>query len=129
MESLISCYFCQQFETENRTPEKCFPAKCESVTVVHGSTDLQPGKIRNSLNEVLKMCTTVVELVGGFNRKASCYESIAKIPVDRKDIKSTYKSHFKVVLYFTVFKALASFILYSNLVWKVELEVIILFYC
>lgn len=45
------------------------------------------------------MCTTVVELVGGFNRKASCNESIAKIPVDRKDIKSTYKSHFKLVLY------------------------------
>ena len=83
---------------QNRTPEKCFPAKCESVTIVHGFTDLQPGIIRNRLNAVLKMCTTVVELVGGFNRKA-----IAKIPVDRKDIKSTYKSHLKVVLNFTVF--------------------------
>lgn len=97
MESLISCYFCQQFETEHdsRRMFSCKVRVCHNRTWLHR---LATRHIRNRLNAVLKMCTTVVELPGGFNRKA-----IGKIPVDRKDIKSTHKSHLKVVLNFTVF--------------------------
>lgn len=53
------------------------------------------------------MFKTILWLVGVFNGNGSCNESIVKIPVNRNDIKSAYKSHFNVVMYVTVFKALA----------------------
>lgn len=80
-----------------------------SLTVVHSTTDLQGGKIRSSFNAVLQCLKPFYTLVVDFNRNAKINKlmAIKKYQFIGMTLSQHTNPHFKVVMYFTVFKALA----------------------